>query len=99
MYKPYKKPNDQPLYVNTSSNYPPKIIKQLPTSISNRLSNNSSNKQAFHMSKGEYEKALRESGYKKVSLIYTYKKENKNEIAPVTSSGLIHLLTKMFPST
>ena len=51
------------------------------------------------MSKGEYEKALRESGYKKVSLIYTYKKENKNEIAPVTSSGLIHLLTKMFPST
>ena len=63
-YKLYKKPNDQLLYVNTSSNHPPQIIKQLPISISNRLSNNSSNKPAFDMSKGEYEKALRESRYK-----------------------------------
>ena len=67
MYKPYKEPNDQLLHVNTSSNHPPQIIKQLPTSISNRLSNNSSNKQVFEMSKGEYEKALRESGYRNVS--------------------------------
>ena len=29
------------------------------------------------MSKGEYEKALRESGYKNVSLIYTDKKDKK----------------------
>ena len=43
----------------------------LPIKGSNRLSNNSSNKQVFDMSKGEYEKALRESGYKNVSLIYT----------------------------
>ena len=67
MYKLYKEPNDQLLHVNTSSNHPPQIIKQLPTSISNRLSNNSSNKQVFEMSKGEYEKALRESGYRNVS--------------------------------
>ena len=77
-YKPYKKPNDQLLYVNTSSNHPPQIIK-LPISISNRLSNNSSNKQVFDMSKGEYEKALRESGYKNVSLIYTDKKDIKQK--------------------
>ena len=51
------------------------IIKQLPISISNRLSNNSSNKQIFEMSKGEYEKALRESAYKNVSLIYSDKKD------------------------
>ena len=81
-YKPYKKPNDQPLYVNTSSNPPPQIIKQLPISISNRLSNNSSNKQVFDMSKGEYEKALRESGYKNVSLIYTDKKDIKQKRNP-----------------
>ena len=61
-YKPYKKPNDQLLYVNTSSNHPLQIIKQLPISINNRLSNNSSNKQVFDRSKGEYEKALRDSG-------------------------------------
>ena len=64
-YKPYQKPNDQLLYVNTSSNHPPQIIKQLPISISNRLSNNSSNKQVFDMSKGEYEKPLNQN----VSLI------------------------------
>ena len=43
-YKPYKKPNDQLLYVKSSSNHLPQIIKQLPISISNRLSNNSLNK-------------------------------------------------------
>ena len=78
-YKPYKKPNDQLLYVNTSSNHPPPIIKQLPTPTSNRLPNNCSNKQVFEMSKGEYEKALRESGYKNVSLIYTDKKDIKQK--------------------
>ena len=77
IYKPYKRPNDRLLYVNTSSNHPPQIIKQLPTSISNLLSNNSSKKQVFDISKGEYEKALRESGYENVSLIYTYKKDIK----------------------
>ena len=78
-YKPYKKPNDQLLYINISSNHPPQIIKQLPISISNRLSNNSSNKQVFERSKGEYENVLRESGYKNVSLIYTDKKEVKQK--------------------
>ena len=73
-YKPYKKPNDQLLYVNTSSNHPPQIIKQLPISISNRLSNNSLNKQVFDMSKGEYEKVLRASGYRNVSLVYKTKR-------------------------
>ena len=77
--KPYKKQNDQLLYVNTSSNHPPQVIKQLPISTSNRLSNNSSNKQVFYISKGEYEKALRKSGYKNVSLIYTDKKEIKQK--------------------
>ena len=63
MYKLYKKPNDQLIHVNALSNHPQQIKKQLPISISNRLSNNSSNKQVFDMSKSEYGKALRESGY------------------------------------
>ena len=78
-YKPYKKPNDQLLYVNTSSNHPPQIIKQLPISISNRLSNNSSNKQVFDMSKGEYEKVLRKSGYRNVNLIYIDRRDIKQK--------------------
>ena len=67
-------PNDQLLYTNTSSNHPSQTIKQLPISTSNRLSNNFSNKEVFDKSKGEYKKALRESGYKSTSLIYTDKK-------------------------
>ena len=42
-FRSYKRPNDQLLYVNILSNHPSQIIKQLPTSISDRLSNNSSN--------------------------------------------------------
>ena len=61
-FQPYKKPNDQLLYVSTSSSHPPRNIKQLPISISNLLSNNYSSKQVFDMSKGECKKALRESG-------------------------------------
>ena len=35
--RPYKKANDSLLYINTSSNHP-QVIKQLPTSINERLS-------------------------------------------------------------
>ena len=60
---------------------PPQNIrqKQLPMSTSNRLLNNSSNKQVFDMAKSEYEKALRKSGYKNFSLIYTDKKGYKTQ--------------------
>ena len=37
-FKPYRKPNDDPLYINRHSNHPPSIIKQLPTSINKRIS-------------------------------------------------------------
>ena len=69
MYKPFKKPNDQLQYVNTASNHPPQVLKQLPSSLSYRLSNNSLNKQVFDMLKNEYEKTLRESVYKNVTQI------------------------------
>ena len=34
-YWPYRKPNDQPLYINVQSNHPPLITKKLPCMISN----------------------------------------------------------------
>ena len=37
LYKPYKKPNDQLLYVMTLSDHPPQVIKQLPNSINPKL--------------------------------------------------------------
>ena len=62
-YKPYRKPNNQPLYINSHSNHPPPIIKQLPVSINKRISRLSSDKQAFDSSAPLYEQALHHSNY------------------------------------
>ena len=61
-FYPYRKPNDVPTYVNKDSNHPAHIARNLPEAISRRLSELSSDRAAFDDSKGEYEKALRESG-------------------------------------
>ena len=61
-YQPYKKPNNSLIYIHVSSNHPKQILKQLPKSIIDRLSKNSSNEQIFNSSKPEYKKALRRSG-------------------------------------
>ncbi len=37
-FSPYRKPNNDPLYINRRSNHPPSIIKQLPNSICKRIS-------------------------------------------------------------
>ena len=58
-YKPYRKPNDNLLYIHYSSNHSPQNIKHLPDSIEERLSNNFSNKQVFNSAKPEYEKSLK----------------------------------------
>ena len=64
LYKPYKKRNDQLLYVTTSSDHPLQVIKQLPNCINRKLIENSSNKDVSDASKNEYEEALLKSGYK-----------------------------------
>ena len=46
-----------------SSNHPPEILKRLPTSISELLSRNSSNKQICDSVNSKYEEALKKSGY------------------------------------
>ena len=76
-FRPYKKPNDQLQYVHTSSNHPRNILDQLPTSINNRLSRNSSNTHLFNQAKVEYEQALINSGYKNQKLTYAEIPEKK----------------------
>ena len=68
-YKPYQKPNDNPLYINASSNHPPSIIKQLPKNISKRISEISSSKEIFDQAAPYYNNALKSSGYKRKNLI------------------------------
>ena len=43
IYRPYRKPNDEPVYINRHSNHPPNSVTQLPLSVSSRISNISSN--------------------------------------------------------
>ena len=62
-YSPYRKPNDVPLYINSQSNHPPSIIKQLPHMINQRLSSISCNEEEFNKAKGIYENALKSSGH------------------------------------
>ena len=63
-HRPYRKPNDTPMYIHTGSNHPPTIIRQIPRMISQRLSALSSNEKIFNAECAPYQKALTESGYK-----------------------------------
>ena len=63
-YRPYKKPNDNLTYINTSSNHPPQIVKHFTQTISERLSRNSSSAKIFEQSKPHYEEALKKCDYK-----------------------------------
>ena len=63
-YCPYRKPSNQPLYINAKSNHPPNIIKQLPDSIRRKISDNSCNEDEFNKAMTEYETALKSSGHK-----------------------------------
>ena len=47
-HESYKKDNDPPIYIHTSSNHPPSITKQIPKSISRRLSNNTNTYMTKH---------------------------------------------------
>ena len=69
----YKKPNSYPLYIHKNSNHPPTIIKNLPTNIGKRISDLSSNFHEFDKVKDIYQKALKDSGYKK-EIAYEIKK-------------------------
>ena len=62
-FTPFRKPNNEPQYVNSRSNYPPCIIKQVPKSINQRLSSLSSDKQSFDSFISFYEHALKQSDY------------------------------------
>ena len=62
-YKPYRKPNDTPLYINRLSNHPPSILKQIPSSIQQRINSLSHNQQAFDTAAPIYNDALKRSNF------------------------------------
>ena len=62
---PYRKPNNNPLYIDSRSNHPPNIIKQLSVSINRRLSSlsRSSDAKSFESSAPLHQDALDCSKY------------------------------------
>ena len=69
-FKPYRKPNSDPLYVNKKSNHPPSILKQIPKGIGKRLSELSSSEEIFKAATPQYEEALKKSGFNE-KLVYS----------------------------
>ena len=59
----YRKPNDMPLYINTRSNHPPSITKQLPHMINNRIAQLSCDLESFNNAIPPYAEALRKAGH------------------------------------
>ena len=69
-YEPYRKPDNQPVYINVNSNHPPTKIRELPKSIVKRLSELSCNKETFEKAIPPYANNLRKSGFKE-NLVHT----------------------------
>ena len=49
-YRPYRKPDKMPAYINRKSNHPPTIIKVIPKAIAKRISDISSSEVVFNES-------------------------------------------------
>ena len=63
-YYPFRKPANDPLYINAKSNHPPSTILQIPASRSTRISDLSCEQDEFDIKSLQlYNNALKSSGY------------------------------------
>ena len=72
-YRPYRKSNNDTIYINTKSNHPPSILEQIPAAISKQISTNSSNKQIFQNAAPCYNNILKDYEYKEKIQFQQYK--------------------------
>ena len=63
-YSPYRKEGNNPVYVNAKSNHPPSILKQIPASIGNRISQLLCDENEFQKASHIYNRALHSSGFR-----------------------------------
>ena len=77
-YYPYRKPNDNPMYIHTQSNHPPSIIKNISSAIGRRISDISSDEHIFNQAAPLYQNALKTSGHKE-NITYTSTPTQKNK--------------------
>ena len=62
-YQPYQKPDDTPLFLNRKSNHPQIILRNLPSTISKRVSSISADAETFKQAAPMYNNALSKSGF------------------------------------
>ena len=74
-YKPYIKANTELQYLSTHSNHPKCVLKSIPKSVEQRLSQISSNENCFVEQKREYEQALSKAGHE---VVLEYKETAQN---------------------
>ena len=60
-YWPYRKPNNNPIYIDSQSNHPPNIKKHLPNMIASRISHNACSGEQFLKAAPLYQDALKNS--------------------------------------
>ena len=60
-YYPYRKQNNEILYIHKESNHPPSIIKQIPSMISKRVSDISCDSDHFNKTAPDYNAALKKA--------------------------------------
>ena len=77
-FKPYRNPNNDPIYVHKNSYHPPQVLKELPKTIGKRILTISSSREIFESSKIDYENTLKISGYKD-RLVYENSSVNENK--------------------
>ena len=62
-YRPYRKLNDTPVYINAASNHPPSVLKHIPKMVEKRSQSISSDEAVFNNAKLTYEETLKRSGF------------------------------------
>ena len=76
-YESYRKPDNQPVYINVNSNHSPTTIRELIKSIGKMLSELSCNQEILEKAILPYTDALKKSGFKE-NLVYAPKTTTNN---------------------
>ena len=78
-YTPYRKPNNDPTYINKHSNHPQSVIRDLPKFTSKRISDTWSNEETFNNHIPIYQQTLKNSGFNN-NLIYRQSEHGNSHI-------------------
>ena len=96
---PYKKPNNNLLYINASSDHPPQAIKQLTNSINNRLCENSANEQVFNTVKPYSEEIHQNGSNNRTHKIIWFNQPFTQTLKTNVAKLFFRLLDKHFPKS